>query len=256
MLRLGAKLLRAAGVRALDLLLPPQCLTCEQPVAAQGLLCAGCFAETGFIGDPCCVQCGQPFSQAGAGMAGPFGLACPDCAAQPKPWRCGRAALRYDGQSRRLLLPFKYSDRTDLAGALAAMMARAGAALLREAEVLVPVPLHRSRLLSRRYNQAALLAHALARRTRLPCQPDALVRLRRTVPLGHLDGAQRAYLLAGAFAVRPGRGVGLHGKRVLLIDDVMTSGATCAACAGALLEAGAALVDVLVAARVVDRRLQ
>jgi ComF family protein len=153
------------------------------------------------------------------------------------------------------VLPFKHADRTELAGVLAAHMARAGAALLHEADLLVPVPLHRRRLFQRRYNQAALLARALARPARIAVLPDALARLRATPPLGDKSAAERAVTVAGAFAVRPGRAMRIAGQRVLLIDDVMTSGATANACAAALLAAGAADVAVLVAARVPDPRL-
>lgn len=245
-------LLAQLGRGALDLLLPPHCLTCDAPVSVPGQLCAACFGRIDFIAQPYCVRCGLPFSAPGEGDA--EGL-CPVCAAAPPPWGQARAAFRYDEHSRRLILPLKYADRTDLADALAPMMARAGAALLARADLLVPVPLHRRRLLARRYNQAALLARALARRTGLPLLPDALVRTRATLPLASLGAAARAEAVRGAFAVRPGREAALAGRRVLLIDDILTSGATCGACAGALREAGAAGVDVLVAARVPDPRL-
>ncbi len=163
-----------------------------------------------------------------------------------------RAALRYDAQGRRLILPFKHADRTELAAVLAPHMARAGAVLLREADLLVPVPLHRGRLFQRRYNQAALLAKAVGRIAGRPCLPDALVRQRATASLGEKSAAERAAEVAGAFAVRPSRAAQVAGKRVLLIDDVMTSGATANACAAVLLAAGATSVDVLVAARVPD----
>jgi ComF family protein len=166
-----------------------------------------------------------------------------------------RAALRYDAQSRRLLLPFKHADRTEIARTLVPQMARAGAMLLRQADVFVPAPLHRRRLFLRRYNQAAILAQGLARMSRKPTVPDALVRRRATASLGAKSAAERAIEVADAFAVRGSRVVRLAGRRVLLIDDVMTSGATANACARALLAAGAAAVDVLVAARVPDPRL-
>ncbi len=243
--------LRLAGA-ALDVLLPPVCLTCDRPVDAPGRFCAPCFACTGFVSEPCCRACGTPFTHAGQGGAARL---CPDCAARPPPWESARAALRYDAQAARVVLPFKYADRPELAAALAPLMARAGAALLARAGILVPVPLHRRRLFTRRYNQAALLAGALARRSGVPSLPDALCRLRATAPLGHLGAAARAEMVRGAIAVRPERVAALAGRRVLLIDDVMTSGATAAACTEALLGAGAAAVDVLVAARVPDRRL-
>jgi ComF family protein len=244
--------LGAAGRLALDLLLPPVCLTCEAAVGAPGQFCPECFARTAFVTEPCCAVCGVPFAHQGQG--GPEKL-CPGCRAHPPPWGQARAALRYDGQSKRLLLAFKHADRPELARALAPMMARAGAALLRRAELIVPVPLHRRRLFARRYNQAALLALALARLAGVPVVPDLLRRTRATVPLGELGAEARAALLAGCFIVRPARACRLAGRRVLLVDDVMTSGATAAACTATLRAGGAAAVDVLVAARVPDPRL-
>ncbi len=138
---------------------------------------------------------------------------------------------------------------------LAPHMARAGAALLRDADVLVPVPLHRRRLFERRYNQAALLAKAVGRLAGPPCLPDLLIRQRATQSLGEMTAAERAAEVADAFAVRPRLAADLAGRRVLLVDDVLTSGATANACAAALFAAGAAAVDVLVAARVPDPRL-
>ncbi len=245
-------LLPLAGRMALDLLLPPVCLTCDRPVEAPGRFCAACFARTGFVTEPCCHCCGQPFAHAGLGGAAGR---CPSCLAHAPPWRRARGALRYDAQAAKLMLAFKYADRPDLAAPLAALMARAGAALLRDAELIVPVPLHRRRLFARRYNQAALLALALGRRSLRPAVPDLLVRTRPTVKLGDLGRAARAEVLAGAIAVRPARASLVAGRQVLVVDDVMTSGATAAACAAALLAAGAAAVDVLVAARVPDPRL-
>jgi ComF family protein len=245
--------LSAAGRVALDLLLPPHCLTCDAPVDAPGRFCPACFRQAGFITDPCCVLCGVPFSHAGQGGRDRL---CPACRAQAPPWGRARAALRYDTQSRRVVLPFKHGDRTEYAVALAPLMARAGAALLREAEVIVPVPLHRRRLIARRYNQAALLARALSRLSGVAALPDALRRTKATMSLGELGAAARAEMVKDVFAIRPSRAGGIAGRRVLLVDDVMTSGATCGACTRVLLAAGAAGVDVLVAARVPDPRLQ
>ncbi|HEY2621385.1 MAG TPA: ComF family protein [Acetobacteraceae bacterium] len=236
----------------LDLLLPPQCVVCDAPVDAPGLLCAECFGKTGFITEPFCARCGVPFATAALGGAEQL---CPGCRAAPPVFQRARAALRYDAQGRRLILPFKHSDRTELTAVLAPHMARAGAVLLREADLLVPVPLHRGRLFLRRYNQAALLAKAVARIAERPYLPDALVRLRATASLGEKSAAERAAEVAGAFAVRPSRAPRLQGGHVVLIDDVMTSGATANACAAVLLAAGATSVDVLAAARVPDPRL-
>lgn len=215
-------------------------------------MCAGCFSALTFLAEPLCRRCGVPFvSRSGGGRAG----LCPACRARPPVFERARAALLYDGAAAHLILPLKYADRTELADVLGLHMARAGAQLLRTAELLVPVPLHRRRLFARRYNQAALLARALARRSSLPCRPDALVRLRPTAPLGELSAAARALEVSNAFAVRPSREQDIRGKRVLLIDDVVTSGATANACAAALRETGAAAIDVLAAARVADPRL-
>lgn len=243
----------ALGRAALEVLLPPQCLTCDRPVAAPGQFCADCFAQAAFVTEPCCVQCGVPFAHA---LQGGQERLCPACRLHAPPWEQARAALRYDGLAKRVLLPFKHADRPELATALAPLMARAGAALLRRAELIVPVPLHRRRLFHRRYNQAALLARALARLSGVPCHPDLLRRTRATPPLGDLGAEQRAASLAGAFAVRPQLLAMAQGRRVLLVDDVMTSGATAAACTEALRLAGAAAVDVLVVARVPDPRLR
>ncbi len=243
----------AAAGRLLDLLLPPTCLSCDASVAVPGTLCSNCFRRTQFITEPYCQRCGLPFAH--DGEAGP-GRLCPSCLAQPPPWQRARAPLLYDQQARRLIFPLKYHDRTEYAGALAAMMARAGAALLAEAEVIVPVPLHRRRLRTRRYNQAALLAFALGRLGRRPVVPDALLRIRATRPLAELAAEVRTTVVAGAFALRDKRRAAIAGKRVLLVDDVLTSGATAGACARVLLAGGAEAVDVLVAARVPDPRLR
>ena len=179
---------------------------------------------------------------------------CQSCLDTPPPFERARAALSYDKASRRLVLPFKHGDRIEFATVLARHMARAGAGLLRDADVLVPVPLHRRRLLTRRYNQAALLAQALGRLASRPVVADALLRDRATASLGHKSAAERRDEVGDAFSMRPKHILIPGGRRVLLIDDVMTSGATVGACARVLLAAGAASVDVLVAIRVPDPR--
>jgi ComF family protein len=245
--------LNHAARLALDLLLPPHCATCDSPVSVHGQLCAACFARTDLIGPPLCDRCGVPFASAAQG--GDEAL-CPTCRDHPPVFRQARAALRYDEHARRLILPLKHADRVELAAILAPMMLRAGAALIARAEVLVPVPLHRRRLFERKYNQAAVLAFAVGRLASRPVIPDAMIRTRRTAPLDEKSPEERAREVAGSFGVRPSRLAHVAGRRVLLIDDVMTSGATANACAAALLDAGAAVVDVLLAARVPDPRLK
>jgi ComF family protein len=241
------------GRAALDILLPPSCVACNRHVEAPNLLCPECFRGTGFVTAPCCEVCGVPFA-ASSGL-GPDRL-CARCRATPPTFDRARAALRYDAAARRLILPLKHADRTELAAALAPMMARAGAGLLYEADILVPVPLHRRRLFSRRYNQAALLARALVHISDRPALLDALIRRRPTAALGGKSAEERLAEMAGAFAVRPSRAGRIAGGRVLLVDDVLTSGATANACASALKSAGATWVGVLAAARVPDPREQ
>lgn len=234
----------------LDVLLPAACVTCAAPVAAAGQFCTACFNRTAFVTDPCCIRCGTGF--ASAALGGPD-LTCTGCRENPPPWSEGRAALRYDDQTARLILPLKYADRLENARALAPHLARAGARLLAAADWIVPVPLHRRRLLSRRSNQSALLAQAIVRLVPRPLLLDGLVRTRNTAPLRTMPAALRSTILADAIAVRPSRRAALQDSRVLLIDDVLTSGATAAACTRALLAAGVARVDVLAAARAEQR---
>ncbi len=235
----------------LDLLLPPQCAACDRPVHSQGQLCAGCFGAVTFVAEPFCARCGVPF--ASDGQAG-FDRVCQACRQAPPGFRQAHAALVYDKGARRLILPFKHGDRAELAAVLAPHMIRNGRNLLERADVLVPIPLHRRRLFLRRYNQAAVLARAVAATTGHRVVLDGLRRTRATPALGHLGMAERAATVAGVFAVRLRRMPAIRGRTVLLIDDVMTSGATVNEAARVLLAAGAAAVDVLVAARVPDPR--
>ncbi len=238
---------------ALDLFLPPGCILCSGQVDAPGLLCGTCFGQLSTIGAPFCDCCGVPFEQAWHAIDG--GL-CQRCIDTPPTFEHARAGLRYDAASRRLVLPFKHGDRIEFAGILARQMAIAGEDLLRRSDVLIPVPLHRRRLFVRRYNQSALLALSLGRIASRPVLVDGLMRLHATHSLDGKSAAERHQEVASAFAARSKRVWRFAGRRVLLIDDVMTSGATAAACGDALLAAGAGSVDVLVALRVPDPRLR
>lgn len=236
--------LRRLGTSMLDLLLPPRCLRCGITVGETGTLCVGCWREVTFLGAPCCAGCGLPFEfESGAAAL------CGACAQTPPPFARARAAMRYDEASRRLILGFKHGDRLHLAPAFGGWMRRAGVELLADADVLVPVPLHWTRLFARRYNQAAVLAHAIHAAGGPPVGADWLVRRRRTPSQGKRNASARERNVKGAFAVKPGRAVA--GRRVVLIDDVFTTGATVAECARVLRRAGALRVDVLTLARTV-----
>lgn len=245
-LSLGPLPLRGFALRLVNAVLPPRCLACGATVEAQGTLCVGCWSGLDWLAPPLCAACGLPFEF----DQGPEAL-CAACHADHPAYARARAALRYDDGSKAMLLRFKHADRTDAAPAFAAWMDRSGAGLLAEADWLAPVPLHRRRLFERRYNQAALLALALGKTRGRPVVADLLLRKRYTPSQGRRSRAERKRNVAGAFAVAPRHKAALAGKRVLLIDDVMTTGATLEACARTLLRGGAAAVDALTLARVV-----
>lgn len=237
--------LRKLGGAFAAALFPPRCLACAAEAGSAGALCLACWDSVRFIDDGACRRCGIPLDD-------PYGLAteCAACMARPPAYAVARSVFRYDS-ARDLLLRFKHADRTDYAPAFAAWMERAGAPLCDAAEVIVPVPLHRWRLLKRRYNQAALLALALGRRTRLPVLTNAILRTRPTPSQGAMVSANaRRRNVLGAFVVPPRAKAKLEGRIVLLVDDVMTTGATLEACARVLTRAGAASVLALTLARV------
>lgn len=233
--------------RIADLAYPPCCLACKAAVDAAGSLCPSCWVAMPFIERPFCERLGTPFAQ----DLGP-GLLSPAATSDPPVFARARAVTTYDeGPARQLVQRLKYADRLDLAPAMARWMARAGAELTAESDLVIPVPLHRFRLWSRRFNQAALLAHGVARQAGLPYAPLALRRVKRTRPQVGLTRDARAANVQGAFKVPPDAAPQLAGARILLIDDVLTSGATLNAASRVLLRAGAARVDVLTFARVV-----
>lgn len=238
--------LRRAALTVIDALLPPRCLSCGEPVDRQGGLCAGCWGGLAFVAEPHCACCGLPFPYPVEGES-----RCGACLREEPPYGRARSVLVYDDASRPLILAFKHADRTHAAAAFGAWLARAGAGVLDGADLLVPVPLHRWRLFRRRYNQAALLALAVGRATGVRVVPDLLVRRRQTPTQGGLDRDGRRRNVAGAFALGRGGTAAVTGRRVVLVDDVLTTGATVSECARVLLRAGAAGVDVLTLARVV-----
>lgn len=242
----GAIAVRALG-GVLDLLLPPRCLGCGAAVEIQGRLCATCWSALVFLAPPQCRSCGYPLPH-----VLPDAPLCPACAAEPPAFDRARAALRYDEGARSLILSFKHADRTDITPAFGRWLTRAGAELLDDADLLVPVPLHRWRLLRRGYNQAAVLANAVARETGLAVVPDLVQRIRATRSQQGLSGRARLDNVGpGAFRLHPWHRRRVDGRRIVLIDDVLTTGATVGACTRVLRRAGAARVDVLTLARVV-----
>jgi len=231
----------------LDSLLPPQCLSCGAAVDTPGNLCAACFQEITFITSPCCDSCGVPFD--GAVIDD---LICGACLQDRPAFERARAAFVYSAESRGLVLKLKHGDRTDAAAHFARWLQRAGAEVISTCDVIVPVPLHRWRLLIRSYNQAALLANAVGGLAGKPVAVNVLSRIKSTPSQGKRDRIARRRNVAKAFAVSNAERIG--GKRVLLVDDVLTSGATAEACARCMLDAGARAVDVLVLARVTGGR--
>lgn len=226
---------------------PAQCVACDAATEAEQGLCGDCWRDTWFIHGTCCDLCGTPLPGESDGEA----LQCDDCMVIARPWSKGRAALVYKDVGRRLALGLKHGDRLDLVPALSGWMAHAGRDLVTADSLLVPVPLHWSRLLKRRYNQAAYLAKGIAKATDAAVCPDALIRHKRTKPLDGHNRDARFAALQDAIAVNPRRADMIADRNVVIIDDVMTSGATFAACAESCLVAGAKSVCVLVLARVV-----
>jgi len=231
----------------LDRIYPPTCLACRAAVDEAGTLCPTCWRAMPFIEQPYCERLGLPFAQ----ELGP-GLISPAAEVNPPVFARARAVARYDGPARKLAQRLKYNDRLDLAPAMGRWMARAGTEILSEADLITPVPLHRVRLWRRRFNQAAVLAGHVARHARLPCETGLIERIKATRPQVGLTREERASNLQGAFRLTPEAAGLAVGRRIVLIDDVLTTGATLNACARALLKAGAARVDALTFARVVS----
>lgn len=251
-LRTALATLRAAWTQAaklaLDIALPTLCVACREPVAGDGV-CGACWAQLSFIAPPYCPRLGIPFVY----VPGPD-LMSMEAIADPPAYRRARAAVRYDDVARAMVHALKYQDRSDLAPTMGRWMARAGTELVTEADALIPVPLHWRRGWSRRYNQSGALARTISRQSGVRVTGDALRRIRPTQQQVGLSRHERTSNVQGAFQVPAERAHLVQGRRIVLIDDVLTSGATVDACARALLRAGAKQVDVLVFARVVDAK--
>ncbi len=225
---------------------PPHCLSCGGTVGSGGGLCGSCWREATFLAGTRCDLCSVPLP----GEADET-LHCDECLSLQRPWSKGRAAIAYSGAGRRMVLSLKHADRTDLPGAASQWMINAAQDILEPGMLLAPVPLHWIRLFRRRYNQAALLSSAIARGTGLEHCPDLLKRLRATPTQEGRTRDARFANVAAAITINPQQRHRLQGRDVLLIDDVLTSGATLAACADVCRNAGAADVRVLTLARVV-----
>ncbi len=246
--RLGAEgaLRRAVGAIA-DLAMPPLCLSCHTPLSSHDALCPACWSSIDFIRAPLCDRLGlpMPFDTVGS-------MVSAAATADPPEYDRARAVARFDGVMRDLVHDLKFRDRHDARRLFARWLVETGAELLAGADVIVPVPLTRWRLLGRRFNQAAILAEETSRLSGIRAEPLALLRTRRTQPQVGLTRVQRRKNVAGAFAVASRRAASVSGARVVLIDDVVTTGATARACARALKRAGAVRVDVLALAMVTD----
>ncbi|MBE1237136.1 ComF family protein [Phaeovibrio sulfidiphilus] len=234
------------GRTLVDAILPHTCPRCKDIVSGHQGLCASCFARLSFIDGPVCWRCGLPLAQEPGDDRAP--RLCPECLTRRPLYRCARAALLYDEESAPLVLQLKHADRTESVDLFARWMTHAGRSLLTPDCLLIPVPLHWSRLFLRRYNQAGLITRAIASGTGLEADLRGLRRTRRTAPQGRKRRAQRMENVRNAFeAVHPER---LKGRAVVLVDDVMTTGATMEACTRTLVAAGVTRVDVLTLARV------
>jgi ComF family protein len=240
----------ASGVRAMfritvDVALPQLCASCREPVGSDGL-CPACWSKLSFIAPPYCERLGIPFAY----DPGP-GVLSMEAIADPPAYRRARAAVRFDDVARTLVHAFKYGDRLDLAPMMGRWMATAGRSLTAEADAIIPVPLHWRRYWARRFNQSALLAEAIASASQVPLVLGALKRVKATPQQVGLSQSARALNVQGAFQVSPSGKAAITGRCLILVDDVITTGATIDACARALLRAGAAEVNVLTFARVV-----
>ena len=233
------------GRGALDLLLPPVCMACRKPVERTHALCPSCWSRLRPIERPYCERLGIPFGY----DLGPGALSA-EAIASPPVYDRARAAVLFDDVARDLVHGLKYHDRTELARLMGRMTARAGRDLTADADVIVPLPLHSSRLFTRKFNQAALIAREVGRESGVMVDVEALRRIRATKPQVGLSETERLENVRGAFRVAEAHRAMIEGRKVVLVDDVLTTGATVSAATRALKRARAARVDVLTFARV------
>lgn len=240
-------LARRGAKSALNFVFPPLCVSCRMRVGEAHALCAACWNAISFIEGALCSSCGSPFD-----IDPGSETVCSGCLAYPNDFTHARSLFRYDDASKPLILAFKHGDRLDHAPAFARWLDRTGRPLFADAELLVPVPLHRWKLWRRRYNQSAVLAERLSKLSGVPHDPLALEKRRATKSQGEMVSAKaRRRNVLNAFHVPSEKVAQVRGRNMLLVDDVFTTGATLNACARALKRAGAARVDALTLARVV-----
>ncbi len=234
-------------MKGVDVILPPRCPVTGDMVDSHGMISGEIWQDLEFISAPFCGCCGIPFdfeTDAHQGL-------CMVCLTKLPPYQSARAALRYNDAARNIILGFKHGDKTHSAQSFVPWLKRAGEAMLQDANMIIPVPLHRTRLLLRRYNQAGVIAESLAKETGIEHLPLALMRVRATLSQGHLNTGERAKNVRKAFAVRKQYESDLIGKNIVVVDDVYTTGATVQECTKVLMRAGAARVDILTLAKVI-----
>ena len=230
----------------LDLILPPRCFGCGAATSEHHVLCAPCWKNCAFLSAPWCALCGWPFPYELPGQA-----LCPSCSRLPPLFIQCRSVLAYQEGSREFILKLKQGDGTYLAPGLGRLMAHAGQDILSQTDLLVPIPLHWRRLFLRQYNQAALLSYQITGQTNIPTRIGLIKRHRSTKKQGHQSRKERYANVQGAFTIPSHKMHFLKGKRVTLVDDVFTTGATLNECARILLTGGVKEVRALTLARVI-----
>ncbi len=236
--------------KTVDMILPPRCIITGEIVDAQGMVSPKAWGELNFIADPMCQRCGLPFDFMEGNVVDDNAL-CAGCIKSPPNFTQLRSSLIYDDASRNIILSFKHADQMQLVISFVPWLKNAGQDMLAEADFLMPVPLHRWRILRRRFNQSALIAQKLGKHIGVKCLSDGLARIRHTPTQGYLRTKERHQNVKHAFEVNPKHLDVIKGKKIVLIDDVFTTGATVEECTKKLLKSGALSVSILTLARVV-----